>query len=149
MLALLRHPDQLRDLREHKEELLPGAVEELLRYDPPVQWTSRVTGETLTLGGQEIERGQILLASLGAANRDPLVFPDPDRFDIRRKDNKHLAFGSGIHFCLGASLARMEAEIAIATLITRYPNLKLATKKLRWRKGITFRGLHELPLRLR
>ena len=150
VLALVQHPDQLRDLREHKDELIEPAVEELLRYDPPVQWTSRVAGETLTLGGVEIERGQIVLASVAAANRDPAVFPDPDKLDIRRKDNKHLSFGTGIHFCLGATLARWEAQIAIGTLIARYPNLRLATRpgKLRWRKGITFRGLHELPLHL-
>ena len=149
VLALLKHPDQLRDLREHRDELIESAVEELLRYDPPVQWTSRVAGETLTLGGVEIERGSIILASVAAANRDPSVFADPDRLDLRRKDNKHLSFGTGIHFCLGASLARWEAQIAIGTLITRYPKLRLATKKLRWRKGITFRGLHELPLHIR
>jgi cytochrome P450 len=149
VLALLRHPEQLRDLREHTEELIRGAVDELLRYDPPVQWMSRVTGETLTLGGKEIPRGEILLASVGAANRDPEVFPDPDRLDIRRKDNRHLSFGAGSHFCLGAALARMEAETAIGTLITRYPKLALATRKLRWRKGLTFRGLHELRLKIR
>lgn len=148
VLALLRHPEQLRDLREHPDELIESAVEELLRYDPPVQWTSRVTGETLTLGGQEIERGQILLASVAAANRDPAVFPDPDKLDLRRKENKHLAFGSGIHFCLGAALARWEAQVAIGTLIRRYPNLRLARQKIRWRKGITFRGLHALRLHI-
>ena len=150
VLALLQHPDQLRDLREHKDELIESAVEELLRYDPPVQWTSRVAGETLTLGGVEVERGQIVLASVAAANRDPAVFVDPETLDIRRRDNKHLSFGTGIHFCLGAALARWEAQIAIGTLITRYPNLRLTIKpsKLRWRKGITFRGLHELPLKL-
>jgi cytochrome P450 len=149
VLALLQNPDQLRDLREHTEELIRGAVDELLRYDSPVQWMSRVTGETLTLGGQEIERGQILLASVGAANRDPAVFADPDRLDIRRQDNRHLSFGAGSHFCLGAALARMEAEAAIGTLVTRYPTLQLARKRLRWRKGLTFRGLHELRLRIR
>ena len=149
VLALLRHPDQLRDLRENADALIASAVDELLRYDPPVQWTSRVTGETVTMAGKEIPRGEILLASVGAANRDPAVFPDPDRLDIRRKDNRHLSFGAGGHFCLGAALARMEAETAIGTLITRYPKLQLATKKLRWRKGLTFRGVYELPLRIR
>lgn len=149
MLALLQNPDQLRDLRENRDALIPGAVDELLRYDSPVQWTSRVTGENLTMAGREIERGQILLASVGAANRDPAVFPDPDRLDIRRKDNRHLSFGAGGHFCLGAALARMEAETAIGTLVTRYPNLQSASRKLRWRKGLTFRGLHELPLKIR
>jgi cytochrome P450 len=145
MLALLRHPEQLQALREHPE-LIDSAIEELLRYDPPVQWTSRVAGEGMTLGGQTLQRGDIVLASLGAANRDPAVFPDPDRLDIRRTDNKHLSFGTGVHFCLGAALARMEAQIAIGTLIQRFPNLKLITKKPRWRKGITFRGVHALEL---
>jgi cytochrome P450 len=148
VLALLQHRDQLDALRADPS-LIGSTVDELLRYDPPVQWVSRTAGQDLELGGQTIRRGELVLASLGAANRDPAVFPDPDRFDIRRKDNKHLAFGSGIHFCLGAALARMEAEIAIAALVARYPDLQLATKKLHWRKGITFRGLETLPLKLR
>lgn len=151
VLALLRNPDQLRDLRQHTDELIEPAVEELLRYDPPVQWTSRVAGEAITIGGVEIPRGQIVLASVAAANRDPAVFIDPDTLNLRRKDNRHLSFGTGIHFCLGAALARWEAQTAIGTLVRRYPRLALATspRRLRWRKGITFRGLHELPLRIR
>jgi cytochrome P450 len=148
VLALLQHPDQLAALKADPS-LLGSTVDELLRYDPPVQWVSRTAGQDMELGGKTIERGELVLASLGAANRDPSIFSDPDRFDIRRKDNKHLAFGSGIHFCLGAALARMEAEVAISTLVSRYPNLQLATSKLHWRKGITFRGLETLPLKLR
>jgi cytochrome P450 len=87
-----------------------------------------------------------VLASVGAANRDPAVFQDPDKLDIRRDAGKHLAFGYGGHYCLGAALARMEGEIAVGTLLRRFPNLRLATKKLRWRSGVTFRGLHELSL---
>jgi cytochrome P450 len=146
VLALLRHPDQLRDLSEHPE-LIESTVEELLRYDPPVQWISRIAGEEMELGGKPLQRGQLVLGAVGAANRDPAVFADPDRFDIRRKDNKHLSFGVGIHFCLGAALARMEAEIAIGKLVARFPELKLATRRVRWRKGITFRGVESLPLR--
>ncbi len=145
MLALLRHPDQLADLRAHPE-LIDGAVEELLRYDPPVQWTSRVAGESIALRGHTLRRGEIVLASVGSANRDPEVFKDPDKLDIRRADNKHLSFGTGIHFCLGAALARMEARIVIGTLLARFPNLRLSKQKIRWRKGITFRGVHELWL---
>jgi cytochrome P450 len=145
MVALLRHPDQLAELRRHPE-LIAGAVEELLRYDPPVQWVSRVAGEAIELRGQTLRRGDIVLASVGAANRDPAVFTDPDRLDIRRAENKHLAFGSGIHFCLGASLARMEAQVVIGRLLDRFPNLRLARQKLRWRSGLTFRGLHALQL---
>ena len=147
MLALLRHPDQLEDLRKHPE-IIGSAVEELLRYDPPVQWTSRVAGETIELRGQQLNRGDICLASVGSANRDPGVFKDPDKLDLRRQENKHLSFGTGIHFCLGAALARMEAEIVVGTLVRRFPNLTLITRKPRWRKGITFRGVHLLELRL-
>jgi cytochrome P450 len=147
VLALLRHPEQLRALRKHPHDLIESAVEEILRFDPPVQWTSRVAGEDLIMAGQAISRGQIVLASVGAANRDPAVFPDPDRFDIRRADNKHLSFGAGIHFCLGAALARMEAQIAIGTLLRQFPNLELAQKKVKWRKGLTFRGVQALRLK--
>jgi hypothetical protein len=146
VLALMRHRDQWDALRADPA-LASGAVEELLRYDCPVQWTSRVASEDLTLGGKLIERGQFILAGLGAANRDPAQFPDPDRLDIRRADNKHLAFGQGIHFCLGATLARMEAEIAIGSLAARFPTLSLARGKLRWHKGLTFRGVKSLPLK--
>jgi pimeloyl-[acyl-carrier protein] synthase len=145
VLALLQNPDQLRDLRANPD-LIASAVEEMLRYDAPVQWMSRVTGETLELGGVEIERGQVILGSIGAANRDPAIFADPDRFDIRRKENRHLSFGAGAHFCLGAALARMEAQIAVTALIQRYPKLRLAGGKLKWRKGLSFRGVHELRL---
>lgn len=146
MLALLRHPDELRDLRQHPE-IMNSAIEELLRYDPAVQWTSRVAGEDMDFGGQPFKRGDIIVASVGAANRDPAVFANPDRLDLRRADNKHLSFGTGVHFCLGAALARMEAQIAFSTLLMRFPNLRLAPGKLKWRKGITFRGVHSLPLR--
>ena len=147
VLALLEHPDQLRDLREHPD-LIESAVEELLRFDSPVQWISRVAGEDLELGGKRIKRGDLVLGALGAANRDPAVFPNPDRLDIRRKENKHLSLGSGIHFCLGAALARMEAAIAIGRLLQRFGRIELGTRKIRWRKGLTFRGMHELPLAL-
>jgi cytochrome P450 len=146
ILTLLRNPDQLRDLRDHPA-LLPDAIEEILRFEPPVQWTSRATAEVYDIRGQRISAGQVLLASVGAANRDPEVFADPDRFDIRRKDNRHLSFGAGPHFCLGATLARMEASIAISTILSRFPNLRLGKGKLRWQKGLTFRGLKTFPLR--
>jgi cytochrome P450 len=147
MLALLRHPAQLDDLRKHPE-IIGSAIEELLRFDPPVQWTSRVAGETVEMRGQQLNRGDIVLASVGSANRDPAVFKNPDTLDLRRQENRHLSFGTGIHFCLGAALARMEAEIVIGTLVRRFPNLKLLTRRPRWRKGITFRGVHSLELGL-
>jgi cytochrome P450 len=148
MLALLRHPDQLKLLRDDPS-LTAGAVEELLRYDSPVQITSRVAGEDMTLAGEPLRRGDILLGLIGAANRDPAQFPDPDRLDVRRPDNKHLAFGSGPHFCLGAALARMEAETAIRTLLARYPSLRLEKQKLSWHTGLTFRGVKSLWLALK
>jgi cytochrome P450 len=147
VLALLQYPKQL-DLLRRDPARIESAVEELLRFDPPVQWITRVAAQDLELGGQSIRRAELVLAALGAANRDPAVFQNPEQLDIRRQDNRHLSFGSGIHFCLGAALARMEAQIAIGSLIARFPNLKLAGGKLKWRKGITFRGLHALPLKL-
>ena len=115
MLALLRNRDQW-ELLVREPGLIESAVEEVLRYDCPVQWTSRLAGEPIEMHGQTIATGEIVLGCLGAANRDPERFSEPDRLDIRRSDNKHLAFGSGIHYCLGAALARMEAEIAIGEL---------------------------------
>ena len=115
----------------------------------PVQWTSRTAGEDMTFGGQTIRRDEVVLASVGSANRDERFFPDPDRLDVRRPDNKHLAFGSGPHFCLGAALARMEGETAIRTLLARFPNIRLERQKLRWHTGLTFRGVKSLWLGLK
>src|SRR5262249_9681629 len=128
MLALLSHPGQRRDLQQHPE-LIDDAVEEMLRYDSPVQCISRVAAEGCQFGGVPATRGELVLGALGAANRDPSVFSDPDRFDIRRADNRHLSFGSGPHFCLGAALARMEAQIAVGTLLQRFPDIQLAKQK--------------------
>jgi len=147
ILALLKNPPQLQLLRG-KPDLLDSAIEELLRYDPPVQWISRVAGEDIDLAGTRIPRGEIVLGALGAANRDPKYFPNPDRLDIQRPDNRHLSFGAGPHFCLGATLARMEAAIAISTLITRFPQLRLARQKIVRQKGLTFRGVKSLRLLL-
>ncbi|HEX8523181.1 MAG TPA: cytochrome P450 [Tepidisphaeraceae bacterium] len=143
---LLKHPEQLAAVRA-KPELLEGAIEEVLRYEAPVQWTSRVAGEDIELRGERIKRGDIVLASVGAANRDPEVFEDPETFNIYRTENRHLSFGAGSHFCLGAALARMEATIAIGTILRRFPELQVERTKLKWQKGLTFRGLKALPLR--
>ncbi len=145
LLALLRHPDQLAAVRDDPT-LIESAVEELLRFDSPVQWVSRVAGERIELGGVTVEPGTILLGSLGAANRDPRQFPDADRLDVRRTDNRHLAFGSGVHFCLGAALARVEAQVALAGLIA-LPHLRLAQRRVRWKKGLIFRAVRELRVR--
>jgi cytochrome P450 len=144
MLSLLRHPDQLKLLRDDPS-LIESAVEELLRYESPVQWVSRVVAVPLELGGQRLEAGELVLGCLGAANRDPAVFAEPNQLEIRRSDNRHLAFGSGIHFCLGAALARMEGQIAIKSLVTRLKNVRLARGvRLKWKRGLTFRALDGL-----
>jgi cytochrome P450 len=148
VLALMRNRDQWEQLVADPA-LIESAVEEMLRYDCPVQWTSRLCHEQTEFAGQTIEGGRIILGCVGAANRDPAKFADPDRFDIRRADNKHLSFGTGVHFCLGAALARMEAQIALSMLIERYPQMKWSGRKLHWNKGLTFRGVRSLPLTLR
>jgi hypothetical protein len=144
-LALLRHPDQLRRLRENPG-LIGSAVEELLRYDGPVQRTARVPSEAVTLGGRTLGEGDLVLPFMGAADRDPAQFTDPDDLDIARTDNRHIAFGWGIHFCLGAPLARVEGQIAINTLVQRLPKLALATDWPEYRQSLTLRGLAALPV---
>jgi cytochrome P450 len=145
MLALLRHPDQLRRLRE-RPDLIGTAVEELLRYDGPVQRTARTPSEDVTLGGRTIPAGEIVMPFIGAADRDPAQFPEPDRLDITRTENRHIAFGLGIHFCLGAPLARIEGQIAINTLLRRMPKLALAVDTPEHRQSLTLRGLTALPV---
>ena len=147
ILALLRNPDQLALLR-NDPSLISSAIDELLRYDSPVQWIMRVASEELELRGQKIRRGEVVLGSVGAANRDPEMFTDPDRLDIRRKNNKHIAFGNGEHYCIGAMLARMEAEIAIGTMVRRFPKMRLKSKRAKWNRNIIFRGLRNLPVML-
>jgi len=145
LLALLQHPDQLEELRQ-TPELIGPAVVELLRYDSPVQMTGRFVREDLELAGKPIRAGQHVLACLGAANRDPEQFPDPDRLDLHRQAGKQVAFGHGIHYCLGAPLARLEAEIALNTLLRRFPALRLESETLTWMDSLVFRGLRELPV---
>jgi cytochrome P450 len=145
-LALLRHPDQLRRLRENPG-LIGSAVEELLRYDGPVQRTARIPSADITIAGRTIGKGEMVMPFIGAADRDPAQFPAPDRLDITRADNRHVAFGWGIHFCLGAPLARVEGQIAINTLVQRLPKLSLATDRPEYRQSLTLRGLSSLPVR--
>jgi cytochrome P450 len=144
-LALLQHPEQCTQLQANPD-LLPNAVEEVLRYESPLQIVLRLTQADLELHGQSISAGQRIIPMIGAANRDPAQFPDPDRLDLRRTPNAHLSFGHGIHFCLGAGLARMEARIAFATLLQRCPGLALATDTPAWREALTVRGLATLPV---
>lgn len=151
VLALLQNPDQLAALRENPD-LLPGAVEEFLRYDGPIgHATLRYTTEPLELNGVVIPAGEFVLVSLSSANRDPDRFPEADTLDVTRTGGGHLAFGHGIHFCLGAPLARLEGQIAIGRLLERFPDLALATDpaELRWRNSTLLRGLESLPVRLR
>jgi len=144
-LALLRHPEELRRLRE-TPGLITSAVEELLRYDGPVQRTARITSTEVTIGGRTIPKGEMVMPFIGAADRDPSQFPDPDRLDLGRADNRHIAFGWGIHFCLGAPLARVEGQIAIDTLVRRLPGLALVDAEPEHRQSLTLRGLKALPV---
>ena len=147
LLALHRNPDQLALLKA-RPELIANAIEEFLRYDSSVQLTGRVALEDIEdLGGKKIPRGETVLCLLGSANRDPAVYPDqPDRLDITRQNVRPLSFGGGIHFCLGAQLARIEAEVAITTLLRRLPDLKLDdAENAEWRPTFVLRGLKRLP----
>ena len=146
MLALLRHPDQMQKLRDDPS-LIGTAVEELLRYDSPVQRINRVATEDLEVGGELIGKGQFVLLMLGAANRDPAQFPDPDRLDITRQSNRHVSFGYGIHFCVGAPLARVEGQVAINSIVRQLPRLSLeGDAVLEYEKNVAFRALKSLPL---
>lgn len=148
ILALLRHPDQLQTLREDPS-LAPSAIEELLRYDGPTQAQVRVAMEDFELYGKRIQPGQRIFTMINAANRDPDRFADPDRLDLRRGDNYHLAFGSGIHFCIGAPLARLEGQIAITTLLQRLSALEPPTDAPDWLDSLVFRGVRSLPVAFR
>nr|WSX49311.1 cytochrome P450 [Streptomyces sp. NBC_00974] len=148
--ALLAHPAQLADLRADFDGLLDGAIEEMLRYDGPVEnATIRFAAEDLVLGGVAIEAGASVVVSLASGDRDGGRFPEPDTFDIRRAAQGHLAFGHGIHFCLGAPLARMEARIAIRSLLERFPNLSAdpTSGPPQWIEGTLIRGVTQLPVR--
>ena len=147
-LALLRNPDEL-DLLRRERARIPGAIEELLRYDSPVQMTGRRTRTERVIGGTKIEAGQHVLVLIGSANRDPERFADPERLDVRRGDDEHLSFGGGSHYCLGASLARLEGQIAIGAIVSELPKLQLAAEELEWRETLTLRGLKALPVEFR
>ncbi|QUX26956.1 cytochrome P450 [Nocardiopsis akebiae] len=151
MFALLRHPDQFAAVRADRS-LVPGAIEEFLRYEGPVNTASlRYTTEAVELGGVVIPEGELVVVALASANRDDAQYPDGDSLDVRRQAGGNLAFGHGIHYCVGAPLARLEAQIAFDQLFTRFPDMRLAAEPadFRWRPGTVLRGLESLPVRLR
>ena len=145
MLSLLRNQEQLEQLRADPS-LTPSAVEELLRYESPSQHTARLAPRDCELGGKQIRKREAVIAVMAAGNRDPERFPDPDRLDITRKDNRHLAFGWAAHFCFGAALARIEGQIAFETILRRFSNLALEPQPLTWRTNLGLRGLNVLPI---
>jgi cytochrome P450 len=150
VVALLRHPDQLAALQSHPDRI-PAAVEEVLRYDAPVPHsTFRYAVEPVEIGGVTIPAGAQVIIALASANRDPDRFTDPETLEVDRSDQRHLAFGHGIHFCLGAALARMEGNLALQSLLRRFPKLRLAVpvEELHWGHGdgLVLRGLSELPV---
>lgn len=144
--TLSQHPEALQAIRENPD-LAKGAVEEILRYESPVQRTLRFAESSVVIGDQEIQRGDAVSVVLGAANRDPKVFQNPDAFDITRQPNRHLAFSTGIHFCIGASLARLEGEIAIHNLVINDMKLTVTNDTPNWKMVSSFRGLDNLPVR--
>jgi cytochrome P450 len=145
LLALLRHPDEAAKLRA-QPELARSAVEELLRFDSPVHLTARTATEDVEVGGVTLPRGQLAIIALGGVNRDPAHFEEPDRVDIERDPNPHVAFSAGPHFCVGAGLARLEAQLAFPRLLQRLPKLELADPAPEYRETITLRGLKALPV---
>ena len=145
VLTLLRHPDQMEKLRGNLS-LVPSAVEEMLRFESPSQHTARLAPEDCELGGKQIRKRQAVIAVMAAANRDPVRFPDPDRFDVAREDNRHVAFGYAAHFCFGAPLARLEGQVVFESLLRRFPTLYLEPQELVWRTNLGLRGLTSLKI---
>lgn len=146
LLALMQNPQEFSRLRENPQ-LIESAIEEALRYDSPTQAPNpQVATDDLKIGGRKISRGEVVTVLIGAANRDPAKFPDPDRFNVSRADGEHLAFSHGAHYCLGASLARLQAQIAVGAIVRRMPRLRLATDQLKWKTMGRFRGLESLPV---
>jgi pimeloyl-[acyl-carrier protein] synthase len=146
VLTLLRNPGEMERLQED-QSLIPSAVEEMLRYESPSQHTGRLAPEDVEWEGKVIRKGQAVMAVMAAANRDPERFPDPDRFDVARTDNRHLAFGYAAHFCFGAALARVEGQEAFEAMVRRLPGLELQPGPLVWRNNLGLRGLTALPVK--
>lgn len=145
LFALLQHRDQLEKLQT-RPTLLASAIDEMLRYDNPVQITYRSALEDANIKGKSIRKGDLMNSIIGSANRDPQRFSNPDSFEITRNEGRHLGFGMGIHFCIGAPLVRLEAEIAFETILRRFPRINLASETLEWQEHPIFRGLKSLPV---
>ncbi|MGA8027352.1 MAG: cytochrome P450 [Bryobacteraceae bacterium] len=143
LVSLLNNPDQL-ELLMNDSSILSSAIEELLRYESPSQHTARLATDDMMLGGKRIQKRQAVIAVFAAANRDPERFPDPDKLDLRRADNRHVAFAWGAHYCFGAPLARVEGQIAFETMLRRLPNIRLEPQELKWRENLGLRGLKSL-----
>jgi cytochrome P450 len=146
VLSLLRNPDQLEYARQHLDR--DGVFEELLRYEPSVQITFRIALEDVEVGGELIRANELVIPVIGAANRDPKVFPDPDRLDLTRPTGRHISFGLGTHFCIGAALGWIEGRVALTRLLQRAPHLALTGQPLTYKRNVLLRGLEALPIRL-
>jgi cytochrome P450 len=147
MCALLQNPEEMLGLRENPE-IIRTSVEELLRYESPIQYTARIVKDEVEICGMKLRRGQTILCMLGAANRDAHQFKEPDRLNLRRVNNQHLAFGAGAHFCIGNQLARLEAQAAILRMVQRFPRMRLTKERPQWAANFGFRGLETLPVAL-
>lgn len=145
LLALMRNPDQMKLLQE-QPDVIDSAVDELMRYDTPVQLANRYASDDISVGDKLIRRGDNVVVLLGSANRDPAVFHDPEALDIRRRDHRILSFGQGVHYCLGSTIARAQGRIAISAVMQRMPNIHLREEFLTWHKTYAFRGLANLPV---
>ena len=145
MYTLLRHPQEMAELRANPE-LIRTTVEELLRYESPIQFVTRVVKEDMEVDGVRVREGELIVFMLGAANRDARQFKDPDRLDVKRLNNPHLAFGAGEHFCIGNQLARLEGQIAILKMVQQFPRMRLAARRAEWVPNYGFRGLKALPV---
>lgn len=148
MLTMLRHPDEMARVRS-EPALMRTAIEEFLRFESPTAMSARVAVEDIDVDGRCIRRGDLVLSLLGAANRDPAVFTEPDRLDVGRYPNPHVAFGGGVHYCLGAPLARLEAKVVFERLLARWDRMELDESGVEWLDSVSLRGLRSLPLRIR
>jgi cytochrome P450 len=144
-LALLRHADQ-RAILARDPSLMPNAVEELLRYDAPLQRTFRIASTDMRIGDATVNKGQVVSMMLGAANRDPAAWPSPDQLDVTRPADRHVGFGHGIHYCVGAPLARLEVGLALSSLVRAFPSLALRSDKLEYQPTLGLRALKALPV---